>query len=307
MEYRYFHRIIRLLENRPRAGKRLLGIGEKVVMRLLDAAEKQDKTRRKVQANRPDRKRAPGAGTKPAPLLFQLLTTLLYMRQHPTMQMLSEWMGCSESTVWNYIHAMLPVIRADLPASLLEGWKRENPNMDQADLERFLADVSGEPLIVDAWEQERLRPKDDEKQKACYSGKKKRHTRKNQVIVTQGGTDIVDVVFGEEGRRFDGKIFQENQDRLPDSIQYEGDKAYQGQDRMTTPFKVPPKGELTDEQRAFNRDIGERRIFVEHKIREIRLFRIAGETFRMADKMYNTVMGGVCGLVRVRQVQCVQY
>ena len=27
------------------------------------------------------------------------------------------------------------------------------------------------------------------------------------------GTDIVDVVFDEEGRRFDGKIFQENQDR----------------------------------------------------------------------------------------------
>lgn len=220
------------------------------------------------------------------------------------MQALGEWIGCAESSVWNYIHAMLPVIRAELPASLLEGWERENPGMDKAELERLLADVTPEPLIVDAWEQERLRPQDDEKQKACYSGKKKRHTRKNQVVITQGGTDIVDVVFGEEGRRFDGKIFQENQGRLPDSVQYEGDKAYQGQERMTTPFKIPPNGELTNEQKAFNAALGKRRIAAEHTIREIRIFRVAKETFRMADGMYQSVMGCVCGLVRVRRVSC---
>ncbi len=305
MEFRYFHRIIHLLEDHPKRGKRLVGVKKHVVMRLWDAAEKQEKTKREERANKPDRKRAPGGGHKPTPVLFQLLTALLYIRQHPTMQMLSEWTGCAESTVWNFIHAMIPVIRAELPASLLEGWKRENSDMEQADFERLLADVTGEPLIVDAWEQERLRPKDDEKQKACYSGKKKRHTRKNQVIITQGGTDIVDVVFGEEGSRFDGNIFKENQGRLPDSTQYEGDKAYQGQGRMTTPFKIPPKGELTKEQKEFNRVLGERRIYVEHKIREIRIFRISGETFRMADKIYDTVMGSVCGLVRVRQVECV--
>lgn len=301
MEYRYFHRVIRLLEEHPKRGKRLLGVGKEVVMRLWIAAEGQEKKKRKQRADKLDRKRAAGAGNKPLPALFQLLAALLYLRQHPTMQALGEWIGCAESSVWNHIHAMLPVIQAELPASLLEGWKRENPVMDKAELERLLSDVTAEPLIVDAWEHERLRPQGDEEQKACYSGKKKRHTRKNQVVITQGGTDIVDVVFGEEGRRFDGKIFQENQGRLPDSVQYEGDKAYQGQERMTTPFKIPSKGELTNEQKAFNADLGKRRVAAEHTIRKIRIFRIAKETFRMTDKMYKLVMECVCGMARVRR------
>lgn len=303
MQYRYFHRVIRLLEDRPKEGKRLVGVSKDAVKRLWNAAEKVVKKEREERANRPDRKRAAGGGSKPLPVIFQLLTALLYLRQHPTMQALGEWIGCSESTVFNYIHAMFPIIRAELPASLLEGWERENQNMSQDELERRLAGVTEDPLIVDAWEQQRLRPMDDEKQKACYSGKKKQHTRKNQVIVTQKGTDIVDVRFGEKGNRHDSKIFEENQSRLPESTKYEGDKAYQGQDRVTTPFKIPPKGELTDEQKEFNQELGARRVFVEHVIRIIRVFRIAGERFRMADGMYDLAMGCVCGLVRTRQVR----
>ncbi|MCH2051269.1 MAG: hypothetical protein MK289_23335 [Trichodesmium sp. ALOHA_ZT_67] len=40
------------------------------------------------------------------------------------------------------------------------------------------------------------RPDDDKKQKKYYSEKKKSHTLKNQIIITEKGTEIVDVIVG---------------------------------------------------------------------------------------------------------------
>jgi len=54
-------------------------------------------------------------------------------------------------------------------------------------------------LVVDSSEQVRERPKDYEEQKKCYSGKKKNHTRKNQLIVLPNTREIVDVTVGKPG------------------------------------------------------------------------------------------------------------
>nr|WP_293043268.1 transposase family protein [Moorena sp. SIO1F2] len=45
---------------------------------------------------------------------------------------------------------------------------------------------------------DRERPSSSEKQKKYYSGKKKRHTFKNQVITTPNGQEIVDVTVGHQ-------------------------------------------------------------------------------------------------------------
>ena len=63
-------------------------------------------------------------------------------------------------------------------------------------------------LIVDSAEQAIPRPKDYEEQKKFYSGKKKYHTRKNQLIVLPSGADIVDVVPGERGPKSDINIWR---------------------------------------------------------------------------------------------------
>ncbi|MGC8453754.1 MAG: transposase family protein [Cylindrospermopsis raciborskii] len=44
---------------------------------------------------------------------------------------------------------------------------------------------------MDSYEQPIERPSEYEKQKKYYSGKKKTHTRKNQLIVLPKGKDIV--------------------------------------------------------------------------------------------------------------------
>jgi hypothetical protein len=64
--------------------------------------------------------------------------------------------------------------------------------------------------------------------------------------------------------------------------------------------KKPPKGELTQAQKDFNKDVSQQRVYVEHLIRVIKIFRIAKEIFRMRSSMYETLIGCVCGLVRLR-------
>ena len=81
-------------------------------------------------------------------------------------------------------------------------------------------------LLVDAWEQPIHRPLDNDKQQQYYSGKKKQHTRKNQVIVLPKGIDIVDVEIGVEGRLNDSKLLLHTQDQLPPRLPLIGDKAY---------------------------------------------------------------------------------
>lgn len=68
-------------------------------------------------------------------------------------------------------------------------------------------------LIVDSYEQSIQRPKDYEQQKKYYSGKQKRHTLKNQVVVMPSGKEIVDVVVGKTGATVDIKIWREGKEK----------------------------------------------------------------------------------------------
>jgi hypothetical protein len=216
------------------------------------------------------------------------------------MQAIAETIECAESTVCNYIHEMLPYIRTELPASLLEQWQQECSSVERSELEQWLAELPESALLVDTWEQPIPRPKDDQEQEEYYSGKQKEHTRKNQAITLPNGVDLVDVVMGEKVPRSDSKLFEQTQSELPQTLSFIGDRAYVGRHNTTTPYKKPPKGKLTQEQKEFNRCLSQKRVFVEHVIRVIKIFRVAKEEFRMRSRMYEVVIGCVCGLVRLR-------
>ena len=55
------------------------------------------------------------------------------------------------------------------------------------------------------------RPYADDKQKKYYSGKKKNHTLKNQIITTEKGTEIVDVIVGKRGPESDVNLLIKQQ------------------------------------------------------------------------------------------------
>ncbi|HEY9818428.1 MAG TPA: transposase family protein, partial [Candidatus Obscuribacterales bacterium] len=276
MNQRFFNRLLHLVNKRPQHGKRMVGMGADALWELWQRIAEAEHTERQQQAQRPDRKRQAGGGRKKEThLLCRLLVTLMYLRHHWTMQAIAETIECSESTVWNYIHEMLPYLRSQLPASLLEQWQQECSSIERAELEHWLAELPEGALLVDTWEQPIPRPSDEQQQEAHYSGKQKQHTRKNQVITLPNGVDLVDVVLGEKGPCSDSKLFEHTQDELPEELSFIGDKAYVGRHNTTTPHKKPPKGGLTQEQKEFNRQLSQKRVAVEHVIRVIKIFRVA--------------------------------
>jgi hypothetical protein len=155
-------------------------------------------------------------------------------------------------------------------------------------------------LIVDSYEQVRERPRDNDEQKKYFSGKKSNHTFKTQIIILPDASDIVDVVAGEPGPKSDITLFREYRSEFDAKQRFKGDKAYLGEDLITTPIKKPRNQELTTEQKEQNKIFSSKRIFVEHRIRSVKIFRVVQERFRLNTRKYKQVILTICGLVRLR-------
>ncbi|MGH7999713.1 MAG: transposase family protein [Brasilonema sp.] len=69
---------------------------------------------------------------------------------------------------------------------------------------------------------------------------------------------------------------------------------------IKTPTKKPKKGELTLLQKKKNKEMASDRIFVEHLIRVLKIFRVASERFRLNTSKYEQIILTICGLVRFR-------
>ncbi len=120
------------------------------------------------------------------------------------------------------------------------------------------------------------------------------------MIILPDGRDIVDVVAGEPGPKSDITLFRENRSRFEPKQKFKGDKAYQGKDLIETPIKKQKNRELTIEQKEKNREFSAKRIFVEHRIRSVKIFRVVQDRFRLNPKKYGRVIRTICGLVRFR-------
>ncbi len=213
----------------------------------------------------------------------------------PIFEVLGMIFEVGRTTANDTFHYWLSILRDLLPPSLLEEW--EKSLQDNEFVQQLL---TSHPLLVDSAEQPRERPKDYQEQKKFFSGKKKKHTFKNQFVSLPKGKDIVDVVAGEREPEADVNLLRKQQENFPEQQNFTGDKAYIGAERTTTPKKKPPKGELTPEQKESNKLISQSRIYVEHLIRIIKIFRVASLRFRLHSRTYKQVILVICGLVRFR-------
>lgn len=239
---------------------------------------------------------AKGGGRPPKlTIAEQVCLCLFYLRHLPTFEVLGIQFEVSKTEANDTFHYWLAVLRKLLPASLLEQLGNE-----ASKLEMVLELLSEFRLIVDSTEQPRQRPGDQKEQQKCFSGKKKQHTFKNQVLALPEGKEIVDVIVGVTGSTSDISLFRTQQQKFVAEQEFEGDKAYVGAPQMTTPHKKPRKRELTEQQKAENKIFSSQRIFVEHLIRLVKLFRVAKERFRLHPDTYKSVILTVCGLVRLR-------
>jgi hypothetical protein len=274
----------------PATFRRLTGLTPAAFRRLLGevaAAEDQARTRR---ATRPGRRRKAGAGRKPALLLAdRLLMLLVYYRTYVPHTFLGFLFGIDDSNVCRSNRRLEP---------LLAGVFRIP--------ERKVALTPGEirELFFDSTERPTARPVRG--QKRYYSGKKRRHTLKTQVVVVRvrkragRGRErrrvrIAAVSASFPGSVHDKKVFDRTRVVIPRGATGYGDTAYLGTG-LTTPRRKPPKGQLTARQRAGNRRVGRKRVVVEHGIGKLKVWRVAAERWRNPRRRHTLVMKNVAGL-----------
>jgi hypothetical protein len=280
----------------PQRTQSLLGISFEDFQQLNEQAKQaQVQNQAKTEAQKV-RVNAKGAGRRAQLSLCETMgLCLFYLRHDPTFEVLGMLFEVSKSEAHETFHEGLKLLRQVLPASLFEEFGHD-PYLWSVVQELLQEEV----LLADSTEQARERPGDDAAQKTCYSGKKRQHTQKTQVLSTADGREIVDVIAGVPGPTADVNLLRQPQERLGCQQRYAADKAYQGAARTTTPYKKPRNQELSESQRAQNQVISKQRIFIEHLIRRLKIFRILTHRFRLSSQRYESVMFAICGLVRLR-------
>lgn len=241
----------------------------------------------RTRLSRPDRQRAIGAGGKYRlrTLHDKLLVLFIYFRTYITMEFLGYLFDLDRANICRLIRRLQPVVNE---AALLRG---DKPKRDRRrkrkinNLEDFLREYPElAELIVDVTEQRIQRPKRN--QKAYYSGKKKCHTLKSQIVISKAG-EIIDVNRSVPGRHHDKKIWDTSEIArvLPREISITGDSGFQGIQhdfpRATLPHKKRRGGpELTKKQKRQNRKISRIRVLVDQLIGCMKVFKILSDRYR---------------------------
>jgi len=155
-------------------------------------------------------------------------------------------------------------------------------------------------LLADVTEQPTQRP--IRKQKESYSGKKKRHTIKTEIVI-QEDSKILSVSKSHKGETHDFKI-RKGEKLLAMGRVKVADSGYQGwqklQSNVMIPHKKTKKRPLTKQEREYNRELSSFRVRIEHKIREIKTFKIMSETYRNFQKKYNLRFNIIAGIVSLK-------
>ncbi len=136
--------------------------------------------------------------------------------------------------------------------------------------------------FTDCTEQQIPRPVDRERRKMYYSGKKKRHTIKNQIMVNNRGY-ILHKVGYKKGRKHDYDVYKNNHPVIPKQVVNVFDLGYLGLEKdfpeqlSALPYKKKINQCLSQEEKDYNTIHSKKRIIVEHTISRLKKSRILAE------------------------------
>lgn len=114
------------------------------------------------------------------------------------------------------------------------------------------------------------------KQRRHYSGKKKRHTLKAQLVVEKTTGTIICVAHAA-GRRQDFRLFKQSRVRLHPDTGYMGLQKLHG--RTTMPKKCSKKNPLNKDDQQHNRTISQDRVPAEQVIGVMKRFKIVSDRY----------------------------
>ncbi len=127
------------------------------------------------------------------------------------------------------------------------------------------------------------------KQRLHYSGKKKRHTQKAQIIIQRQSQRILATAFAT-GKTHDFQLFKQSHTALAATICGLGDAGYQGLQSLhsnsQTLCKKSKYHPLNPDEKESNRRLAQERMAIEHVIRRLKVFRILTERYRNRRKRF---------------------
>jgi hypothetical protein len=227
---------------------------------------------------------------------------LVYYKLYITYTLSGFLFNLDQSNVCRDISILEPLIERCIPLPK-KLYRRTRRLRTIGEVEEYFP---GFKAFVDSTEQEIPRPKNKKKRKNYYSGKKKKHTVKNQYMVNNQGL-ILHKTRHKKGKKHDYGVYKHSHPVTPSQVEsVVVDLGYLGIQKdfptvkSVLPYRKKRKSELSMEERRYNKKHAKLRIVVEHTICRIKKFGIIGSKFRNRLRRYDVISNIVSGLINFR-------
>jgi hypothetical protein len=249
-----------------------------------------------------DRERNIGAGRPfKLDLKDRVVMLLVYYRLYITYTLAGFLFDLDQSNICRDIQKIESLIRECLPIpQKIYPITKRLKTLDE--VEKYFP---GFLSFIDSTEQQIPRPKNKRKMKAYYSGKKKRHTIKNQLLVNNRGF-IIHKTNHKKGCKHDYNIYKNNHPITPKQVVNVFDLGYLGvetdfpEQLSVLPCKRIRNRILSQEEIDHNKLHSKKRIVIEHTISRMKKYRILADVFRNKLRKHDNVSDIVAGLINYR-------
>lgn len=266
--------------NNDRLLRALTGLNQKAFDKLLPLFTAAWQAQIQAQV----RQRAPGGGqadkARLSSMSEKLFYILFYFKCYPTFDVAGILFDFDRSQANRWMHRLQPVLETALSRKMVL------PERKLESIEQFLKRYPEvKEVMIDGTERPIARPKDSERQKEHYSGKKRRHTRKHLAAVDEGKRVLV-LTQAREGKVHDKRLLDEEEivEGIPDEIVVAVDLGFLGlqkeYDNIEIPHKKPRGGNLSDEQKRENHEKSSRRVRCENAFAGVKRYRIVSDIYR---------------------------
>ena len=155
------------------------------------------------------------------------------------------------------------------------------------------------------WTLPKVQLSDQKKQGRWYSGKKKKHTLKSQIVVNKTTQEILALAYSQ-GKKHDFRLFKESGFRVHSNIKIQADSGYQGLQKIHKNVDIPKKNSkkkpLTNQDKQQNKIISASCVCIENVIRFLKIFKIIAEKYRNQRKRFFLRLNLIPAIYNLQQI-----
>ena len=213
------------------------------------------------------------------------------------------------SNISRVIQSIRPLLAQVLPVPAQEQLLNERPAKPIATLDALLAKhPQFKEVLLDATEQQLRKPQDKVQRRQRYSGKKKCHTAKTQIVTAQGL--VLHLSRWLPGRASDLTLLRATgvMSLLPAKVTLYVDRGYEGLEDdypevgIRKPIRAQRKRRLTAFGKVYNRVLSSLRIGVEHTLAHLQRFCLLAGIYRGRMQDYDQNFLVIAGLHNFRRL-----